>query len=103
MTQITSIAALRFYGPTLFFIVWIAQGHGFAASYVASATPQVKLPTCDSRSKLMQVVLRSRQYGSELSWLVSKRSASASNDAPSTSNVVMAGGFRAQQQLVYQR
>lgn len=72
-------------------IMWnlLLQGHGFAASYNASSSPQIKLPVCSSSSKLMQVVLRSRQSGAELSWLIKKHS--AASDTLSSSSIIMAG------------
>eukprot|EP00879_Flechtneria_rotunda_P005401 GHRR01005692.1.p1 GENE.GHRR01005692.1~~GHRR01005692.1.p1 ORF type:complete len:1544 (+),score=580.30 GHRR01005692.1:434-5065(+) len=69
------------------------QGHGFAASYLASTSPQVQLPTCTGKTKLLQVVLRSRQYGAELSWLITARGVFNALNAPSSLNIVMAGGM----------
>ncbi|KAF8072527.1 hypothetical protein HT031_000187 [Scenedesmus sp. PABB004] len=69
------------------------QRGGFAASYSASASPQVALPACGAREKLVQVVLRSRAYGAELSWLVTSRSSIAALNPPSALNIVMAGGL----------
>jgi hypothetical protein len=72
--------------------VLLLQGHGFAASYIASSAPQVKLPVCSGTAKLVQVVLRTRQYGTELSWLITRRlGLSTSLDAPSQLNIAMAG------------
>lgn len=69
------------------------QGQGFAAAYLASSSPQVSIPACASGSKLLQVVLRTRGYGSELSWLVTKRSLLNVVFAPTPNeqNIVMAG------------
>jgi hypothetical protein len=69
----------------------LLQGRGFAASYIASTAPQVKLPVCSGTAKLVQVVLRTRQYGSELSWLITRRLGLSSVDAPSSLNIAMAG------------
>jgi hypothetical protein len=53
----------------------------------------VKLPVCTGTAKLVQVVLRTRQYGSELSWLITRRLGLSSVDAPSQLNIAMAGGW----------
>eukprot|EP00882_Tetradesmus_deserticola_P022978 GHRQ01025002.1.p1 GENE.GHRQ01025002.1~~GHRQ01025002.1.p1 ORF type:complete len:106 (-),score=9.01 GHRQ01025002.1:287-604(-) len=50
------------------------------------------LPVCSGTAKLVQVVLRTRQYGSELSWLVTRRVGVSSIDAPNQLNIAMAGG-----------
>jgi len=71
----------------------LLQGQGFAAGYLASSTPQVNIPTCVGSSKLLQVVLRTRAYGSELSWVISHRSLLNALLAatPTEQNIVMAG------------
>ena len=69
------------------------QGQGFAATYLATSNPQTNVPSCASGTKLLQVVLRTRGYGSELSWLVTKRSLLNIVFAPTPNeqNIVMAG------------
>lgn len=69
------------------------QDQGFAANYLASNTPQVYIPSCTGGSKLVQVVLRTRAYGSELSWIISKRSLLNVVFAPTPTeqNIVMTG------------
>lgn len=53
----------------------------------------MNIPTCVGSSKLLQVVLRTRAYGSELSWVVSHRSLLNALVAPTPTeqNIVMAG------------
>jgi hypothetical protein len=48
------------------------------------------VPTCTGSSKLVQVVLRSRQYAAELSWIITARNAQGSY-TPSQTNMLMAG------------
>jgi hypothetical protein len=69
------------------------QEQGFAAQYRASNTPQVHIPTCFGGNKLVQVTLRTRAYGSEISWVVSKRSLLnvVLTPTPTEQNIVMAG------------
>jgi hypothetical protein len=69
------------------------QNQGFAGQYLASSTPLVDIPACASGSKLLQVVLRTRAYGSELSWVILKRKILdyIFTATPSEQNIVMAG------------
>jgi hypothetical protein len=69
-------------------------GTGFAASFLSTSTPQLLIPTCIDGSKLLQVMLRSRDYGAEMGWLVTKRRIldALFTSTPSSSNIVMAGG-----------
>lgn len=73
------------------------QGDGFAANYSASTTPQVFVPTCASGHKLLQVILRSRDYASEMGWVITKRQILDVffANTPSDTNIVMAGGCAA--------
>lgn len=69
------------------------QKQGFAGQYLASSSPLVNIPVCASGSKLLQVVLRTRAYGSELSWVILKRKIVnyIFTATPSEQNIVMAG------------
>lgn len=69
------------------------QDQGFAANYLATNTPQLSLPACSDGTKLLQVVLRTRGYASEISWVVAKRSLLNIVFAatPNEQNMVMAG------------
>lgn len=71
------------------------QDQGFAANYLASNTPQVSIPVCTGGDKLLQAVLRTRAYASELSWVVAKRSFLNVVFAPTPNeqNMVMAGAL----------
>lgn len=73
----------------------ITQGRGFAAQYLASSTPQVNIPVCTGGAKLLQVVLRTRAYGSEISWVVGKRSLLnvVFASTPNEQNIVMTGAL----------
>jgi hypothetical protein len=68
----------------------LLQRAGFNATYLATALPQMAVPTCTGSSKLVQVVLRSRQYAAELSWIITARNAQGSY-TPSQTNMLMAG------------
>ncbi|KAF6263192.1 hypothetical protein COO60DRAFT_1635413 [Scenedesmus sp. NREL 46B-D3] len=87
LTTDTGLIKLRFTSDSSL------DGRGFAASYLASTAPQVKLPVCTGTAKLVQVVLRTRQFGSELSWLITRRVGVSSIDAPNQLNIAMAGGL----------
>lgn len=71
----------------------VLQGQGFAAQYLAASSPQVNIPPCSDGSKLLQVVLRTRGYGSEISWVIIKRSLLNVVFAPTPNeqNIVLAG------------
>jgi hypothetical protein len=69
------------------------QDEGFAANYLATNTPQIDIPVCTDGAKLLQAVLRTRAYASELSWVVTKRSLLniVFAPAPNEQNIIMAG------------
>lgn len=69
------------------------QDQGFAANYLATNTPQIDIPVCRDGAKLLQAVLRTRAYASELSWVVAKRSLLNIVFAPTPNeqNIIMAG------------
>eukprot|EP00877_Chromochloris_zofingiensis_P002817 jgi/Chrzof1/12536/Cz06g37220.t1 len=64
------------------------QGSGFALTYSSSATPDVNLPTCLGGAQLIRVLVRTRAYSAENSWVLTKKSSAALQQQ----TVVMAGG-----------
>ena len=57
------------------------ESSGFIANYEASASPVMELPACTDGKQVLQVVVRTRQYGGEASWVLFQEASTAKGDA----------------------